>query len=635
MAARGSADDLVGVILDGRYRVLEHLADGGMASVYLGLDTRLDRDVAIKVMRPDLAADETFVSRFRREARSAARLAHPNVVAVHDQGEADGRVFLVMELVLGQTLRQVLDDEGALSPRAALDLLEPVLAGLAAAHDAGLVHRDVKPENVIIRDDGTVKVADFGLARAVTSQTATGATGVLLGTVSYLSPEQVERGIADARSDVYAVGLVLFEMLTGRKAIDGETPIHVAFQHVHGDAPSLRETAPELPDALDHLVAAAIARDPDERPRDAARYLDLVRETRCSLTEADLDARPELDSPRARVAGAERTTALPAAGSTGATQATRTSPTTSTSVAPEPEGTSQRRRSPLLWLLPLLLVLGAVGAGVWWVTLAQQTVVPDVAGQQVGAAETRLTQAELTMSTKEAFDEEVAKGVAIRSTPDAGQEVRKGSEVVVTVSKGPERYDVPRLSGLTADQAKSTLEKNHLRLGQTSEAYDEKVAAGQIIRSTPAAGSPQKRDTQVAVVVSKGPEPIEIPTVTGDPFEGAKTRLEEAGFTVARGEDRYHDDIAQGSVISQDPRDGTGHRGDTVTLVVSKGPETIEVPDVGGMTSAQARKVLEDAGFEVTVERVFGGLLDNVRAVDPGVGTSVPKKDARVTIYVV
>ena len=348
MAARGSADDLVGVILDGRYRVLEHLADGGMASVYLGLDTRLDRDVAIKVMRPDLAADETFVSRFRREARSAARLAYPNVVAVHDQGEADGRVFLVMELVLGQTLRQVLDDEGALSPRAALDLLEPVLAGLAAAHDAGLVHRDVKPENVIIRDDGTVKVADFGLARAVTSQTATGATGVLLGTVSYLSPEQVERGIADARSDVYAVGLVLFEMLTGRKAIDGETPIHVAFQHVHGDAPSLRETAPELPDALDHLVAAAIARDPDERPRDAARYLDLVRETRRSLTEADLDARPGLDSPRARVAGAERTTALPAAGSTGATQATRTSPTTSTSVAPEPEGTSRRRRSPLL-----------------------------------------------------------------------------------------------------------------------------------------------------------------------------------------------------------------------------------------------------------------------------------------------
>ena len=300
MAARGSADDLVGVILDGRYRVLEHLADGGMASVYLGLDTRLDRDVAIKVMRPDLAADETFVSRFRREARSAARLAHPNVVAVHDQGEADGRVFLVMELVLGQTLRQVLDDEGALSPRAALDLLEPVLAGLAAAHDAGLVHRDVKPENVIIREDGTVKVADFGLARAVTSQTATGATGVLLGTVSYLSPEQVERGIADARSDVYAVGLVLFEMLTGRKAIDGETPIHVAFQHVHGDAPSLRETAPELPDALDHLVAAAISRDPDERPRDAARYLDLVRETRRSLTEADLDARPALDSPRAR-----------------------------------------------------------------------------------------------------------------------------------------------------------------------------------------------------------------------------------------------------------------------------------------------------------------------------------------------
>ena len=634
MAARGSADDLVGVTLDGRYRVLEHLADGGMASVYLGLDTRLDRDVAIKVMRADLAADETFVSRFRREARSAARLSHPNVVAVHDQGEADGRVFLVMELVLGQTLRQVLDTEGALTPRAALDLLEPVLAGLAAAHDAGLIHRDVKPENVIIREDGTVKVADFGLARAVSSQTATGATGVLLGTVSYLSPEQVERGIADARSDVYAAGLVLFEMLTGRKAIDGETPIHVAFQHVHGDVPSLLDATPDAPAPLDALVATAIARDPDERPRDAAEYLDLLHETRRALSPAELDARPAAGSPRASEARAERTTAMPAGAATS-TRATRTSPTTSTPVGHDEAEPARRRRSPLLWLIPLLLVLGAAGAGAAWAySAAQRTIVPEVAGQPVAAAETRLTQAELTMSTKEAFDEEVAAGVAIRSTPDAGQEVRKGSEVVVTVSKGPERYDVPRLAGMTSAEAKAALTKSRLALGKTVEAYDEEVEKGQVVSSSPAAGSPLKRDAKVAIVVSKGPEPIDIPSVTGQPVESATKRLEDAGFAVERGEDVNHDDVAKGSVISQDPSAGTGHRGDTVTLVVSKGPVMVQVPDVGGMTSGEARQALEAAGLKVEVERVFGGMLDNVRAVDPGVGTSV-RKGATVTIYVV
>lgn len=634
MAARGNADDLVGVTLDGRYRVLEHLADGGMASVYLGLDTRLDRDVAIKVMRADLAADDTFVSRFRREARSAARLSHPNVVAVHDQGEADGRVFLVMELVLGQTLRQVLDTEGALTPRAALDLLEPVLAGLAAAHHAGLVHRDVKPENVIIREDGTVKVADFGLARAVSSQTATGATGVLLGTVSYLSPEQVERGIADARSDVYAAGLVLFEMLTGRKAIDGETPIHVAFQHVHGDVPSLLDGAPDAPAPLDDLVATAIARDPDERPRDAAEYLDLLHETRRELSPAELDARPAAGSPRASEARAERTTAMPA-GAVSSTQATRTSPTTSTAVGHDEAEPSRRRRSPLLWLLPLLLVLGAVGAGAAWAySAAQRTIVPEVAGQPVAAAETRLTEAELTMTTKEAFDEEVAKGVAIRSTPDAGQEVRKSSEVVVTVSKGPERYEVPRLAGMTEAEAKAALTKTRLALGKTTEEFDEKVEQGTVISSSPAAGRPLRRDAKVAIVVSKGPEPIDIPSVTGQPFESAEQRLEDAGFTVERGEDVNHDDVAKGSVVSQDPSTGTGHRGDTITVVVSKGPVMVEVPDVGGMTSSEARQALEAAGLKVQVERVFGGMLDNVRAVDPAVGTSV-RKGATVTIYVV
>ena len=262
-------ESLVGRVLDGRYRVLSHIADGGMATVYLALDTRLDREVALKVMRPGLASDETFVSRFRREARSAARLSHPNVVAVFDQGEDGGNMFLAMEYVPGLTLREVMEAEGPLTPRAALDIMDPVLQALASAHRAGIIHRDVKPENVILREDGTVKVADFGLARAVTTQTTTAQSGMLLGTVAYLSPEQVERGIADARSDVYAAGLILFEMLTGSKAFTGDTPIHVAYQHVHGSVPAPSSRVPSVPAELDALVALATSRDPDQRPADA------------------------------------------------------------------------------------------------------------------------------------------------------------------------------------------------------------------------------------------------------------------------------------------------------------------------------------------------------------------------------
>lgn len=280
-------ESVVGRVLDGRYRVLSHIADGGMASVYLALDERLDREVAVKIMRHSLTRDETFVSRFRREARSAARLSHPNVVAVFDQGADDGDMFLTMEYVPGRTLREVLSNEGPLTPRAALDLFAPILQALDAAHSAGLIHRDVKPENVILREDGVVKVADFGLARAVTTATTTNASGVLLGTVAYLSPEQVERGIADARSDVYAVGLVLFEMLTGRKAFDGETPIHVAYQHVHGSVPVPSDRVPSVPRELDALVALGTARDPDQRPATAGDYLAEVRRSRAVLSTTD------------------------------------------------------------------------------------------------------------------------------------------------------------------------------------------------------------------------------------------------------------------------------------------------------------------------------------------------------------
>ncbi len=283
-------DAAVGRVLDGRYRVLSRIADGGMATVYLARDERLDRDVAVKIMRPDLARDQAFVARFQREARLAAGLSHPNVVAVHDFGTDGGDMFLVMEYVEGQTLRERITSRGAMSVRAALAIFDPILQALDAAHRAGLIHRDIKPENVILRDDGTVKVADFGLARAITSTTTTGESGVLLGTVAYLSPEQVERGIADARSDVYAAGLICYEMLTGQKAFQGDTPIHVAYQHVHGSVPAASDRVATVPREIDRLVALASARDPDERPRTAGELLTEVRRTRSALPATTLDA---------------------------------------------------------------------------------------------------------------------------------------------------------------------------------------------------------------------------------------------------------------------------------------------------------------------------------------------------------
>ncbi|HEY5179296.1 MAG TPA: Stk1 family PASTA domain-containing Ser/Thr kinase, partial [Dermatophilaceae bacterium] len=431
---------LIDRVLDGRYRVLSHLADGGMATVYVALDQRLDRQVALKVMRPDLARDETFVSRFRREARSAAKLSHPNVVAVYDQGEDDGHMFLAMELVNGLTLRQVMQAEGPLTPRAALDILDPVLQALGAAHSAGLIHRDVKPENVILRDDGTVKVADFGLARAIDTVTSTAQTGVLLGTVAYLSPEQVERGVADARSDVYAAGLLLFEMLTGTKAFIGDSPIHVAYQHVHSSVPAPSSRVNTVPVELDLLVARASARDPDNRPRDANEMLAEMRQARRGLTTAELDLRPVGIGGSAP---ASSTIALPHAEALQPATAPRRAERLSLRRL-LPRDLRGRRPNRRVALIALLLL--AAAAALWFVAgPGATTTVPTVRGLTTQAAERVLNLGHLTPKVVRAFDETVKAGVVIASDPAAGREVGRGSTVTLTVSSGPERYGVPPL----------------------------------------------------------------------------------------------------------------------------------------------------------------------------------------------
>jgi eukaryotic-like serine/threonine-protein kinase len=613
---------LIEHVLDGRYRVLSHLADGGMATVYVALDLRLDRKVALKVMRPDLAKDETFVSRFRREARSAAKLSHPNVVAVYDQGEDEGNVFLTMELVNGLTLRQVMQAEGPLTPRAALDIIDPVLQALGAAHAAGLIHRDVKPENVILREDGTVKVADFGLARAIATGTSTGQTGVLLGTVAYLSPEQVERGQADARSDVYAAGLLLFEMLAGSKAYIGDSPIHVAYQHVHSEVPAPSSRINTVPAALDQLVARASARNPDDRPRDANQMLSELREARQLLSPAELDLRPADASGAAAV---NMTIAIP-----------RTEVVSPVDAPGGPWGAGTGRGAGLLqkaswrgrrWpVVVLALILVAAAAALWFFLAGPgaRTTVPRVTGSTTQVAQLALTNAHLSSKVVRSFDETTRAGVVLAADPAAGKEVGRGSTVILTVSQGQERYAVPKLVGRTQTDAEQHLTDAKLAVGKVTKAYSESVPQGQVISTSPAADTSVKRATLVAMVISRGRQPIQVTDWTGKPADQAIKALTDAKLKVDATKKDWSDTVTAGAVLSQSPATGTLFLGDAVVLVISKGPQLVAVPDVFGQQDRAARTQLEGLGFKVKIERSLGGLFGLVRAQSIPAGTLAP-----------
>ncbi|WMX47490.1 Stk1 family PASTA domain-containing Ser/Thr kinase [Streptomyces roseicoloratus] len=608
-------DPLVGRLLDGRYRVDARIAVGGMATVYRALDTRLDRELALKVMHPDLATDAAFVERFMREAKSVARLAHPNVVGVFDQGADGAYVYLAMEYVPGCTLRDVLRERGALRPRAALDVLEPVLAALGAAHRAGFVHRDMKPENVLIGDDGRVKVADFGLVRAVGSVTDT--SGAVLGTVSYLAPEQIEHGTADTRADVYACGVVLYEMLTGGKPHSGDTPAQVLYQHLNTDVPAPSAAVPGLAVELDELVAAATARNPDLRPYDAVELLARTREARAALGDEQLDAEPPQARaqavpdgagdedptsviPRVRPLPVEHTSLLPAPAATAAEP------------APAPRRGPRRPRGPLLVVAAVLLALG-IGSGVWYINSGQFTRVPAVLGQTEAQATQRLADAGLEVgATERAFSDVYERGTVMAVDPAPGERIRGNGTVTLTLSRGPRIVKVPNLKGTPLAEARKALAEEGLATGVITYEFSRSVAQGAVIGSDPEPGTERNPDSAVALVVSKG-APIEVPSVTGESVEDATATLQEAGLKVVVAPERIHSPEEAGSVAAQSLAEGSrAAKGDTITLTVSKGPKMVEVPDVVGMKTDEARAELEDAGFEVKVEKTFPYLGDTV-----------------------
>lgn len=613
-------DPLVGQVLDGRYRVDARIAVGGMATVYRAVDTRLDRVLALKVMHPALAADASFVERFIREAKSVARLSHPNVVGVYDQGAEGAYVYLAMEYVAGCTLRDVLRERGALRPRAALDILEPVLAALGAAHRAGFVHRDMKPENVLIGDDGRVKVADFGLVRAVGSVTST--TGSLLGTVSYLAPEQIESGTADTRADVYACGVVLYEMLTGGKPHSGDTPAQVLYRHLNEDVPPPSAAVPGLAPELDGLVAAATARDPESRPDDAVALLGRTREARAGLGDDQLDAVP----PQARTPGAEssagpedRTSVIARPLPTAGGAVDRTSRLEMPPTGPPPSRPGGRRlpaprRGVLAAVVAVLLVLGG-GAGVWYINSGQFIRVPTVLGQTEAAAKQRLSAAGLDVeAVRKGFSDAYDRGTVMDVNPDPGQRIRHNGSVTLVISRGPEIVKVPELEGLKLTDARNTLRKAGLAPGVITREFSDEAAQGTVIGSDPAAGTERRPDSAIALVVSKG-SPVDVPDVTGESVEDATGTLEDAGLKVKVAPEQVHSPEDAGTVARQSPGEGgQAAKGDTITLTVSKGPRMIEVPDVTGDSLSDARRELEEAGFEVKVERAFPFLGDTVES---------------------
>ncbi|MBV9092973.1 MAG: PASTA domain-containing protein [Streptosporangiaceae bacterium] len=618
-----SPDPLTGRLLDGRYAVTARIAHGGMATVYLATDTRLDREVAIKVMHAELARDADFVRRFIGEAKSVARLSHQNVVAVFDQGADGPFLYLAMEYVPGRTLKEVVHERGRFAPAAALDIMAGVLEGLAAAHVSGIVHRDVKPENVLLTADGRVKVADFGLARA---QAAAGHTsaGLLIGTVAYLPPEQVTGEGSGPRGDVYSAGVMLFELLTGRQPFTGDSPLAVAYKHVNSEVPAPSALAPGIPGPVDHLVLAATRRDPGLRFADAGEFGRAVRAVRAGaagpsgltgVMEAGvmgagvmgagvmgagvpgLVEAPWLDL--GTPAGHGEWPAIDAAGA-GDGIGSRT-----LVVHREDDGDWLETREPFLqrWLfsprLAVIALIGLLGAGLgfggWWLASGRYTRVPAVAGDSVAAATAALTADGFHVSRDiRVHSNTVRQGMVLGTSPSG--RVARGSAVAVMVAAGPFTSTVPDVHGQSLTAAEAALRRVHLSF--RTQQVPSGVPARTVLGTYPAAGTSQPQTQPVTIVVAA---PLQVPNFFGMNVQVAQQWAQQHGFSLQQQPDSGSQQ-PQGTITGQQPPPGTAvQQGEQVAVTVSTGPQLVNVPDVIGLPLGQATLQLQAAGFVVKV----------------------------------
>lgn len=607
--------NLVGKLIGGRYQIEQVVARGGMATVYLALDVRLERKVALKIIHPHLASDNSFRDKFIREARIAAKLSHPNLVNVFDQGEDGDLAFMAMEYVSGITLRDALKDFGALDGKRALDLFEPMLSGLAAAHRAGILHRDLKPENVLLADDGRIKLGDFGLARDIDNHTSTGS---LVGTVAYLSPELVMRGTADARSDVYAAGIMLFEMLAGRQPFEGDQAVQIAYQHANDNVPAPSKFNSEVPPLLDELVLWATARDAAHRPSDAVELLAVVQRAKAELKAGRRDT--EIGIPTVQQ-NLNATTVMPAA-SSDATQVLNPNlydlQSNGTEVISGLDGLNQtavlsdfafddekfsalevigqKRRGLKILISTLMVILLGGGAG-WWFSSGPGglNVIPNLTSRTTDEAQVTLSALNANISIAEESSATVAKGLIIRTEPAAGS-LYFGGTITIFVSSGPSLVSAPDLRGLNIAEATAEIIKAGFTLGDVTSVFND-APIGEVFDYLGADGNKIPETSRINISVSLG----SIPVVAGLDQEAAVTAIQAVGLKINEITEDYSDSVPAGQVISVVPQTEPLGKDGTVNLVVSKGPNIVTVPNMIGQTVLAGKAALESLGLKVVV----------------------------------
>ncbi len=634
-----TTSDLCGRVLDARYRIDKVVATGGMGTVYQGFDSRLERVVAVKVMNDDLVYEPGFTERFVTEARAAARLSDSHVVAVYDRGRSADAVYLVMEYVPGRTLRQELTWGGRLPVARALDVLTSVLKGLQAAHSAGFVHGDIKPENVLLADRGDIKVTDFGLARAI--EAGDHRASMLLGTAAYLAPEQALDRVPDPRSDLYSAGILLFEMLTGHVPFRADSADDVLALHQTQRVPD-PSTFVDVDTAIDQLCEKATEKSPGDRFQSATQMLIAVANLRRQADpSAPVPALRATPPPPPPVPRAPETIVVASDFPPPVAEPQPTLKHEEPPAAPQPAvavmgpatkapvkstvKTGKKRRG--LWVALLALFAVAVGFGAWQLGTTDTVRTPKLVGKTRAEALSSLQKVGLSMTvSEEQYSEKREAGTIISSDPGAGARVEANGTVAVILSKGPERFRVPDVKGMSQSGATSALESVSLQVGQVIQDYSRKVPEGQVVRTDPAVGTPLKRDTPVSLTLSLGPEPVVVPDVTGMTLDQAQATLIGGGLK-PRTIEQFDETVPFGQVIGTDPAGGTtAFRGDRVRMLVSKGSQFVPVPSVVGMDTESARTTLENAGFEVVTQEQFGVTIANrVLSQDPSGGSSVAR----------
>ncbi|MBM3675631.1 MAG: Stk1 family PASTA domain-containing Ser/Thr kinase [Actinobacteria bacterium] len=602
-----------------RYEVVREIARGGMAEVLLARDTKLDRPVALKVLSAELSRDPAFVERFRLEAQAAANLNHPNIVSVYDWGQEHGTSFIVMEYVEGSTVRDLIRAQERVAPAQAADIGGEIAAALSFAHKAGVVHRDVKPGNVLLTPGGQVKVTDFGIARAEGGSEGLTRTGAVMGTATYFSPEQAQGLPVDGRSDVYSLGVVLYEMLTGTPPFTGDNPVSVAYKHVREPVPSLTGSVPAIPAQLERVVTTCLQKDPLGRYQSA----DDLREDLLRFRGGQAVIGGAMTAQVAAVGDATRTSALPMMSAAGAATAPSKKP----------------RRGPLVAVIALLAVLVAV---IGFLVVSQlgggdgggTVVVTDVVGKEEAVAIATLEKQGLEVDVIHKANDTVAEGFVVRQDPSAGVKVADGETIELVVSSGVGKVKLPDLENDLYEDAARTLIDAGLVPVPTENASDE-IDMGRVIRTDPPAGTRVAKGANVTVVVSVGPAPVTVPNVVGQDEFDATQNLARVGFVVQK-TTAASSTVASGIVISTIPAGNqSAPNGATVRIVVSTGPELVNVPNVVGQFQGPASNTLTNAGFDVTVVQVPSTEANNGRVIsqNPAGGTSAGR-GSTVTITV-